>query len=72
MQSDAVGSIRPYSMGGPLYLSKSGSTVEAFTVSTGKTIGAVPRTAPMASGTVAPSSVTSLLQTPLKARTLAM
>jgi hypothetical protein len=49
--------MRPYSSGGPRYLSKSGRTAEAFTVAVGKAIGADPRTVPIASGAGAPSSV---------------
>ena len=64
--------MRPYSSGGPLYLSRFGRSVEAFTVSVGKTTGAIARTAPRASGTGAPVSVTSMLQTPLNARTRSM
>ena len=64
--------MRPNSSGGPLYLSRSGSTADAFTVSVGKRSGAPPRTVPLASGIAAPFSVTSRLDVPLKARTRAM
>ena len=57
--SDAVGSMRPNSSGGPWYLSRSGRSVEAFTVSVGKASGAPARTVPVACGIGAPSSVTS-------------
>jgi hypothetical protein len=49
--SEAVASMRPYSSAGPLYLSTSGSTAEALTVSVGKRNRSVARTAPVASGT---------------------
>ena len=62
---DAVASMRPYSIGGPWYLSRSGRIVEAFTVSFGKRSGLPARTTPVASGTGAPSCVTSTLATPL-------
>ena len=61
--------LRPYSICGPRYLSRSGRMSEAFTVWVGKLIGAKQRAAPIASGTDAPSFVTSILHTPLKART---
>jgi hypothetical protein len=70
--SEAVGSMRPYSSGVPLYLSRSGNSVEALTVSVGNRRGAPARTAPVACGTGAPSSVTSALATPLKARARSM
>ena len=57
--------MRPNSSGGPWYLSRSGKIVEALTVSVGKRSGAPARTVPVASGTGAPSSVTSRLATPL-------
>ena len=57
--------MRPNSIGGPWYLSRSGRIVEAFTVCVGKRSGAPARTAPVASGTGAPSCVTSMLATPL-------
>ncbi len=57
--------MRPNSSGGPWYLSRSGSSVEAATVSVGNLSGAPARTAPVASGTGAPSGVTSRLATPL-------
>ena len=63
--SEAVASIRPYSRSRPLYVSRSGSTVEALTVSVGKRSGAPARTVPVASETGVPSSVTSTLATPL-------
>ena len=63
--SDAVGSMRPYSSGGPWYASRSGSSAEALTVWVGKRSAAPPRTAPVASATGAPSAVTSRLATPL-------
>src|SRR6266851_2526752 len=47
--SEAVGSMRPYSSGLPLYLSRSGNSVETLTVSLGKRSGAPARTAPVAS-----------------------
>jgi hypothetical protein len=40
--------MRPYSRAGPLYLCRSGRTVEALTVSVGKRSGTVARTAPVA------------------------
>ena len=57
--------MRPNSSGGPWYLSRSGRSVEAATVSVGNASGAPARTVPVASGTGAPSSVTSRLATPL-------
>ena len=63
--SEAVASMRPYSRGGPVYVSRSGRIVEALTVAVGKRSGACARTAPVASGTGAPSWVTSALATPL-------
>ena len=63
--SEAVASMRPNSSGGPLYLSRSGRMVEAFTVSVGNFSAAPARTTPVASATGAPSSVTSMLATPL-------
>ncbi len=57
--------MRPNSSGGPWYLSRSGKIVAAATVSVGKASGAPARTVPVASGTGAPSSVTSRLATPL-------
>jgi hypothetical protein len=67
--SDAVGSMRPNSSGGPLYLSRSGRIMDALTVWVGKRSGVPARTAPVAGATGRPSSVTSALATPLKART---
>ncbi len=64
-ESDAVASMRPYSSGGPWYLSRSGRSVEDFTVSVGNRNGVPARTAPTAAATGAPSSVTSILATPL-------
>ena len=49
--------MRPNSSGGPLYLSRSGRTSEALTVSVGNFSGAPARTTPGASGTGNPSSV---------------
>jgi len=63
--SDAVGSIRPNSIGGPSYLSRSGSSVDAFTVCVGNLIGAPARTQPGAAGIGAPSSVSNAFDTPL-------
>ena len=57
--------MRPNSSGGPLYLSRSGRMVEAFTVCVGNFSGAPARTTPAASATGAPSCVTSMLATPL-------
>ena len=48
--SEAVASMRPYSRGGPLYLSRSGRIVEALTVAVGKRSGACARTAPVLRG----------------------
>ena len=62
---DAVASMRPNSSGGPLYLSRSGRIVEALTVCVGNFSGEPARTTPVASGTGAPSCVTSALATPL-------
>ncbi len=71
--SDAVASMRPYSIGGPWYLSRSGRIAEAFTVWVGKRSGAPARTASLCpQQPAAPSSVTSMLATPLKARTRSM
>src|SRR6187397_975185 len=42
--SDAVASMRPYSSGGPWYLSRSGRMVEALTVAVGNLSGAPART----------------------------
>ena len=64
--------MRPYSSGGPLYLSRSGSRVDALTVRVGNRNGACARTVPIAGATGWPSSVTSWLATPLNARTRAM
>ena len=44
--SDAVGSIRPNSIGGPAYSSKSGRTSEIATVSVGNSSGEPARTTP--------------------------
>ena len=63
--SDAVDSMRPYSSGLPWYRSRSGNSVEALIVSVGNRSGAPARTAPVAGFTGAPSSVTSMLATPL-------
>ena len=57
--------MRPYSSGGPMYLSRSGRSVEALTVSVGKRNAVPARTVPVAGATGAPSSVTSALATPL-------
>ena len=67
--SEAVASIRPNSIGGPSYLSRSGSQSAAFTVFVGNASGDPPRTVPGAGATSAPSSVISMLDTPLNART---
>jgi hypothetical protein len=65
--SDAVASIRPHSIGGPLYFSRSGSSVDALTVAVGNFSGVPARTVPEAGGTGVPSGVTSALDTPLYA-----
>ena len=57
--------MRPYSSGGPLYLSRSGRSEEAFTVRVGNDSAVPPRTVPVAGATDAPSAVTSALATPL-------
>ena len=62
---EAVASMRPNSSGGPWYLSRSGRIVDAFTVCVGNRSGAPARTTPFARRTGAPSSVTSMLATPL-------
>ena len=63
--SDAVGSMRPHSRGGPVYFSRSGRRVDALTVVVGNVSGAPARTVPVADGMGAPSGVTSALATPL-------
>jgi hypothetical protein len=57
--------MRPYSSGGPWYLSRSGRNVDALTVSVGKRSDLPARTVPVAGATGAPSCVTSALATPL-------
>src|SRR5665213_3940732 len=63
--SDDVGSIRPNSMGGPAYSSKSGRIVAIATVSVGYVTALPARITPGAGGMVAPSRVTSRLLAPL-------
>ncbi len=65
--SDEVASMRPNSIDGPAYCSKSGSSVEAATVSVGNLRGAPARTVPVGAGIGAPSRVTSRSLTPLYA-----
>jgi hypothetical protein len=63
--SDAVASMRPNSMGGPAYRSKSGRSAEMATVSVGNFSGDRARTVPVAAGIGAPSLVTRRSLTPL-------
>src|SRR5258708_5095160 len=65
--SEAVGSMRPNSMGGPEYWSNDGSSVAMATVDVGNFSGDPARTVPVAGAICAPSLVTSWLLTPLYA-----
>ena len=56
--SEAVGSMRPNSIGGPAYRSKLGRSSEIGTVSVGNSIGLPARTVPRAGGIGLPSRVT--------------
>src|SRR5207247_10710392 len=56
--SEAVGSMRPNSIGGPEYRSMLGRSIEIATVSAGNSIGLPARTVPRAGGVGLPSVVT--------------
>src|SRR5262245_51710090 len=62
--SEAVGSILPYSSGGPAYWSSAGRMLDAATVLVGNLIGDHARVAPVAAAIGLPSFVTTSAQTP--------
>src|SRR5262249_17316576 len=63
--SDNVGSMRPYSIGRPLYCSRSGMNVDALTVCVGYFTGEPPRVRPVTGLIGLPSAVTSAVHVPL-------